>query len=163
MALHYVSRYATSKARIERYLDRKVKERGWAGDHPPDVAVLVDKLAALGYVDDASFAEGRARSMAQSGYGGRRVAAALAVDRIADTDRAPADAVTAAARIEAILRFARRRRAGPFATVAITDPAARQRLFGAFVRAGHDFALTKAVLALAPGESTDALADDDYG
>ena len=45
MALAYVARFATSAARLEAYLARKLRERGWDGKGAPDlVAQLLDKL-----------------------------------------------------------------------------------------------------------------------
>lgn len=158
LALYYVGRFASSKARLARYLMRKLRERGWEGEQPADIAAIVERMAALGYVDDALFAEARARSLSRSGYGRRRVTMALAADRIAEGDRAEADRITADQRIESAQRFARKRRLGPYATAPLADPAARQKALGAFLRAGHDMQLARRILALGPGEELD---DDD--
>jgi regulatory protein len=155
LALHYVGRFASSKARLARYLDRKLRERGWGDECPADVAAIVERMAELGYVDDAVFAEARARSLSRAGYGRRRVTMALAADRIAEVDREEAERVTTDQRVESALRFARKRRLGPHATAALTDPAARQKALGAFLRAGHDMQLARRILALAPGEELD--------
>lgn len=160
LALHYVGRFASSKARLARYLDRKLRERGWDGEQPADIAAIVERMAALGYVDDAIFAEARARSLSRAGYGRRRVALALAADRIADDDRVEADRIVHDEKAASALRFARRRRLGPHAVTPITDPAARQKALGAFLRAGHDLQLARRILALGPGET---LEDDDEG
>ena len=56
LALRYVERYATSRARLSAYLGRKLRERGWAGSDAPPVEALTDRLAELRYVDDAAFA-----------------------------------------------------------------------------------------------------------
>ena len=51
MALAYVARFSTSAARLERYLRRKLRERGWDGEGEPQVAALVERYVDLGYVD----------------------------------------------------------------------------------------------------------------
>ena len=48
LALHYVGRYATTRARLKTYLSRKLKERGWEGGARPDVDALAEKLSGLG-------------------------------------------------------------------------------------------------------------------
>jgi regulatory protein len=48
------------------------------------------------------------------------------------------------------LRFARKRRIGPFASEP-ADPKQRERALSAMIRAGHAFALAKSILDLAPG------------
>ena len=35
LALSYVARFATTRAKLEAYLVRKLRERGWEGDDPP--------------------------------------------------------------------------------------------------------------------------------
>lgn len=141
LALSYVARYATSGARLERYLKRKIREQGWVDDGPaPDVAALVERYAQLGYIDDAGFAQGRQDSLLRRGYGARRVAEALGQDGIAadlrDALRPGESQLRAAA-----LAMARKRRFGPFAS----DPPDRERRekqVAAMLRAGHslDFA-----------------------
>lgn len=161
LALAYVGRFATSRGKLTAYLARKLRERGWQEGAPPaDIAAIVARMAEFGYVDDAAFAEMKARSLTRRGYGARRVASAMTEARIADDDRERADAIIAAERVSAALRFAERRRAGPYAAAPIDDPAQRQRLLAAFLRAGHDFALARAILALAPGDPVDGLMAD---
>ena len=62
LALSYVGRFSTSRARLKAYLGRKLRERGWAGTGEPPIEALTDKLAQLGYVDDRAFALAKARS-----------------------------------------------------------------------------------------------------
>ena len=66
LALAYVARFATSSAKLDGYLRRKLRERGWAGEGEPPVARLVERFVALGYIDDLAFA--RARSGSLSGF-----------------------------------------------------------------------------------------------
>ena len=53
--------------------------------------------------------------------------------------------------VEAALRFARRRRIGPFASAAV-DPKDREKALAAMVRAGHGFGLARAIVGMAPGQ-----------
>lgn len=150
LALHYVGRYATTRAKLAAYLNRKIAERGWEGEGAPPVAGLVDRLSRLGYVDDRAFAEARAASLARRGYGGRRIAEALKVAGIADEDAAPVKASTRAGAYVAALAFARRRRIGPFAD-SLPDRDQRRRLLGAMLRAGHALEISRRIVDAAPG------------
>lgn len=160
LALRYVGRFATSRKRLGDYLRRKLKERGWEGDEEPPVAAIVERLAALGYVDDAVFALSRARSLGARGFGPRRLAGALAQAGIEEDDAQPAMQCSTDGSGEAILRFARRRRIGPFAD-APGDRPTREKWLAAMVRAGHDFALARKIAECPPGQ--EPTADDLTG
>lgn len=152
LALHYVGRYATSRAKLATYLNRKIRERGWAEGHPPaDLSALVEDFSRLGYVDDAAFAASRARSLTQRGYGLRRVAEDLRAKGIEEPDATPAREESEAAKWESADRFARRKRIGPYAIEAAA-PELRQKHLQAFLRAGHGFDLARAFVNAAPGE-----------
>jgi regulatory protein len=165
LALHYAARYATTAAKLQRYLQRKLKERGWAGEAPPDVAGIAARLASLGYVNDRLFAESRTREMTARGLGRRRVAGALAMAGVdGDTSAEALDAAGAAALATAVA-FARRKRIGPFAReVAATDPASRQKAaqkaMAAMLRAGHGLEVARRVLAAPDAAAAEALVDD---
>jgi regulatory protein len=151
LALHYVGRYATSRAKLASYLNRKIRERGWAeGQDAPDIAALVEDFARAGYVDDAGFAASRARSLTQRGYGLRRVSEDLRAKGIDEPDAAPALSESEAERWQSADRFARRRRFGPYASEA-ASPDQQQKQLQAFLRAGHGFEIAKAFVRAAPG------------
>lgn len=150
LALAYVGRFATSKARLKSYLQRKVRERGWQGERAADLEGIAERLAELGYVDDAAYAMAKSRSLTARGYGLRRVGSALRAAGIDEEDSGAARDHAEAEAVEAALRFARKRRIGPFGEPGC-EPAKRERMLAAMIRAGHDFALAKAVLALPPG------------
>ena len=154
LALRYVSRFATTRAKARDYLRRKLRERGWEGGDPPDLEALVAKLAELGYVDDAAFARAKAGSLGARGYGSKRVSQALARAGVSEADGEDARTVAEDGAVEAALRFARRRRIGPFGT-GRPDPATREKALAAMIRAGHAFALAKAIVDAAPGEQPD--------
>lgn len=154
LAIAYVGRFATSRAKLGDYLRRKLRERGWAGEADPDLAGVTDRLAGLGYVDDAAYAVARARALTGRGYGGRRVGQALHAAGIGEEDGGEARALAHEERVEAALKMARRRRVGPFAADPL-DPVQRDKAIAAMLRAGHGFALARAIVDLPPGHSID--------
>lgn len=150
LALTYVGRFATTRAKLAVYLGRKLRERGWGGERPADIDAIVERLSGLGYVDDAAYALSKSRALTARGYGARRVSQSLRAAGIADEDGEEARELAETDKVESALRFARRRRLGPFAAEPV-DPAARERALAAMIRAGHSFALAKAILSLEPG------------
>ena len=155
IALRYVGRFATTRAKLRSYLQRKVRERGWESAGPPDVEAVAERLAALGYVDDAGYALAKSRALAGRGYGKRRLGEALRAAGIGEADGAAALELADADAVSAALRFAERRRLGPFAAQTIDDPAERQKALAAMVRAGHDMALARAIVRMAAGQEVD--------
>jgi len=153
LALAYVGRFATTRARLRSYLLRKVRERGWDGGPAADVDAIAERFAAQGYVDDAAFALSKSRSLTVRGYGLRRVEQSLRSAGVEEADAAPARKHAEEGSVEAALRFAERRRIGPFASEA-ADRKARERAQAAMIRAGHGFGLARAILDLPPGADT---------
>ena len=154
LAISYVGRFATSRAKLTAYLARKLRERGWAGDGEPPIDALADRLTRLGYVDDRAYALAKARSLSARGYGRRRVRQALLQAGITEENSGDADELAAAEAYEAALRFARRRSLGPFA-VSKPDGQGRERAIAAMIRAGHEFRTARAIIDLGPGEFPD--------
>jgi regulatory protein len=155
LALFYAGRYATTRAKLRTYLDRKVKERGWGGSGSPPVERLVEKLAELRYVDDKAFASSRSAALTRRGFGERRVSEALRAAGIAADDAEPAREEARESAWAAALRFAERKRLGPYAETR-ADPAARQKATGAMLRAGHPMDLVRRILNAWPGEIPDS-------
>lgn len=151
LALHYVGRYATSRAKLATYLNRKIRERGWEGAALPDIEALVTDFDRLGYVDDAAFAASRARSLTQRGYGLRRVNEDLRAKGIEEADAQDARSESESHAWASADRFAQRKRIGPYAQ----EPADRelqQKQLQAFLRAGHGFDIAKAFVRAEPGK-----------
>lgn len=163
LALAYVGKYATTRAKLRSYLSRKIRERGWDGERPADLDRLASRLSELGYVDDAAYALAKSRSLSARGYGKRRLADKLRADGVGEEDRASADAHADEQSLAAALRFAERRRLGPFAPES-GDPRRREKWIAAMVRAGHPFGLSRAIVELAPGSEidVDALSEHLY-
>lgn len=150
----YVGRFATTRAKLAQYLRRKLAEKGWEAPRPPEIEPLVEKLARLGYVDDAAFALAKARSLGQRGYGERRVDLALRQAGVDDDDGAPAKAMATSGATAAAIRYAQRRRLGPFAHEP-ADPKRRARALSAMIRAGHSFDLARRLINLPPDPQID--------
>ncbi len=153
-ALAYAGRFATSRAKLAAYLRRKLRERGWEGPDDPPVDEIVARMAALGYVDDRAFATARAASFGRRGYGARRLGAALRAAGIEDEDAVDARDTAEAGAWQAALRFAERRRIGPFAAVE-ADRAGREKAMAAMLRAGHPIGLAQRLVRARPGEIPD--------
>jgi regulatory protein len=147
LALHYVARYATTRAKLARYLARKIADRGWAGDVAADPEAIADRMTDRGYIDDGAFARGKADALLRRGYGERRIGAALRDAGVAHVDRER----DAAREWDAALAYARRRRIGPYAAVQ-ADRDAERRAVAAMLRAGHDFTTARRIVAAPPGE-----------
>lgn len=149
LALSYVARFATTGAKLEGYLLRKLRERGVAQDsdgrvQTPDVAGLVERLIELGYVDDEAYARSRTRDLTARGYGARRVSQALwaaGVDETTREETAPSEATLR----RAAMLLAKKRRFGPFGlTPQDEEPAEtvrkrREKQVAAMLRAGHKY------------------------
>ena len=163
LALAYVARFATSRAKLTRYLSRKIRESEWVEEVDATTAceAVADRMEQLRYLDDRQYAVMRAGAMTRRGLGVQRVKAQLYVDGIAPEDSGEAIDTAEGASISAAVGFARRRRFGPFATRGVDDPKQRERQVGAFLRAGHSLALARRILAIAPGDEAALAALDD--
>lgn len=150
LAFGYVARFATSRAKLASYLARKVRERGWNDADDPDIAAVVDKVVDLGFIDDAAYAGMKASSLTRRGYGKGRVKMALAASGIKGEDGNEALRQAEEQQVASALRFAERRRIGPYADKQ-ADLAARQKALAAMLRAGHPIDLARKIVGAAPG------------
>jgi regulatory protein len=160
LGLRYVGRYATTRAKLRAYLSRKIRERGWDEPREPDLEALANRFASLGYIDDAAYALSKSHALTGRGYGRRRVIEKLRLAGVGEKDGAAAAEHADNEAVASALRFASRRRIGPYAAAA-PDPKLREKWIAAMVRAGHSFALAQAVSRLEPGveADVDALAE----
>lgn len=159
-ALAHLARYAATRAALLRVLERRIAR--WAeatGAEETEVAAaraaarrVVQRLAAVGAVNDAAFAEARARRLARSGRSAVAIAAHLAQRGAGEEAGAAIEAALPdeEAAIAAALIALRRRRLGPFCP----DPAAtRDKALAALARAGFSRRIAEAALATAPEEA----------
>lgn len=135
LALGYVARFATSAAKLEDYLRRKLRERGWEGEGDPLVAAIAARFVANGFIDDLAYARAKSGSLLRRGYGQGRIGQALHAAGIAEEVREEVRPGDAAQR-RAALAMARKRRFGPFGASG-ADRAVREKQIAAMLRAGH--------------------------
>lgn len=146
LGLAYVARFATTRARLEGYLARKVRERGWDGEGEvaARICAIGDKFESAGYIDDAVYARMKTGSLLRRGYGMRRVGEAL---RAAGVDPELRDSArTGEAELrQAVLVLARRRRFGPFGSE-LPDRPLKEKQVAAMLRAGHALDKARAIV-----------------
>jgi regulatory protein len=147
LALTYVARYATTRKKLADYLRRKLQERGGEEEVYAKISLIVERMEALGYINDATFARVKADGLARRGYGPGRVRAVFGQIGIIGEDAAEALEDADAKAFDTALAFARKRRFGPFSTQAAT-PQAQKRELAAMCRAGHSFSVSLRILRL---------------
>jgi regulatory protein len=147
LALTYVGRYATTRAKLLRYLRRKVDGAEWTDDCAADIEAIASKMVASGFVDDQSFAEMRVTGLSRRGFGERRVRQALWQAGVKPEDTEIALSHVSETPWDVALRFAQRKRFGPYAHKP-TSREERQKQVAAFCRAGHDFSIACKILDL---------------
>ncbi|MET1755497.1 RecX family transcriptional regulator [Novosphingobium sp. RD2P27] len=161
LALAYVARFATTRAKLGAYLARKLRERGWEGDGSPDVEALSRRFAEAGYVDDAAFARMKSESLLRRGYGGRRVGDALRAAGVEEDVRADVTPDAAQAR-RAALMLARRRKFGPWGDP-LPDRARREKQIAAMLRAGHTLDNARQIVEATDLATAEAQFDSEVG
>ena len=158
LVLAYVARFATSAPKLEGYLARKLRERGWEGEREADVPALVARFVAAGYVDDAAFARAKAGSMNRRGLGGRRIDQALGAAGIAAPLREEVRPEPREAR-QAAFALARKRRLGPFGAPP-ADRVAREKQVAVLLRAGHRLDMAREVVEAQTIEALEQWVED---
>ena len=111
-------------------------------------------MCELGYVDDTAYALARSQALLSRGYGKHRLSQVLRADGIVEQDSADALSHADEEAVDSALRFAKRRRIGPFAAAKL-DPREREKAIAAMIRAGHSFGIARAIAALEPGAAVD--------
>ncbi|WP_235976484.1 regulatory protein RecX [Sandaracinobacteroides hominis] len=144
IAVRYVERFQTTRARLVRLLRQKLRQRGWEEGLPAaDPEAVAERMVQLGYVNDQAFAEARTRGLVRRGMGAGRVKQALAAYGV-DSELVAA-AVSDVDALGAAVDFAHRKRLGPFGPP-VTEPKARMKQLGAMARAGHGYEVAKRVV-----------------
>jgi regulatory protein len=144
LALAYVARFATTRAKLESYLARKVRERGWDGEAPPALAALSERFESAGYIDDEAYARAKSGSLMRRGYGMRRVGQALGAAGVEEAVRERVSPGETERRAAALV-MVRRKRYGPFASEP-AERAQREKQIAAMLRAGHAMDHVRALL-----------------
>ena len=170
-ALAHLARFAATEAGLRRVLERRIARwsRAAEAEGQPreaiataiaalrvEIASLAKSLVAAGAVNDAVFAEGRARRLARSGHSRRAIAAHLAAKGIETETAAAALPEGEETELLAALAFCRRRRVGPFARVTADAPA-RMKALAALARGGFAQGIARRALAMDPAEAEEML------
>jgi regulatory protein len=170
-ALHYLERYASSRANLRRVLMGKVERSArFHGTDREDgaraVEQLLDRLARAGYLDDAAYARGRAVSLHRAGHGAQAIRMKLrqkgvdedtawaALESLEDEAEAP--------ELAAALRYARKRRLGPYRTPEQREANA-ERDMAALARKGFSLDLARQVVLTDDLETLEAQAGAQPG
>ncbi len=158
-ALTHLSRFAATEAGLVRVLDRRIDRwvraataEGMDPDAAPARRAAREVAAALvqtGVVDDALFAESRARRLTRAGRSRRAVQAHLAAKGVAG-ELAQAALPDPGTELAAALAYARRRRLGPFRAEGADDPERLRREMGAMARAGFPQPVAQQALRMDP-------------
>lgn len=164
-AAAHLARYATTEAGLRRVLVRRVDRWARAADAfgmtqlAPLVAAakqaaaeVARAMAAAGTVDDAAFAESRARRLLRGGRSRRAALAHLAQKGVGAEVAAAALPEEEEAELDAALALCRRRRIGPFATGEM-PPELRLKALAAMARAGFGRGIAERALEMDPGEA----------
>lgn len=164
-ALHYLERYATSSAHLRRLMRAKAeRSRAAHGAEATagagEIEALIGRLEALGLLDDAAFARGRARALHRRGSSARAIRAALSEKGVAAEIVEAALAALAEEMQEpelaAALAYARRRRLGPYRADAELRAAMRERDLAALGRRGFGYEVARRVIDAADPETLEA-------
>lgn len=150
-ALHYLERFASSRANLVRVLMRKADRSiaHWGGERE-DAAHLAEavaaKLAALGYLDDGAYAEAKVRSLRRKGASTRLIKATLAAKGVeAEAAHGAMAEEEDEAELAAAFTLARRRRLGPFRPAG-ARAAFRDKDMAALGRAGFSWEVVRKVV-----------------
>ena len=155
-ALTHLSRYAATEAGLVRVLDRRIARWARAAGAADEDVILSRRtarevaraLVGSGAVDDAAFAEARARRLVRAGRSRRAVAAHLAAKGVG-SEQAQAAMPDPEAEFLAAIAFVRRRRIGPFG-----DPDAEPaRPLAAMARAGFPRDVAERALQMSRDEA----------
>lgn len=158
-AHHYVKRFPTTVANLERVLTRRIdRDARLQGEQSEQMRAslercrerVIKQLVAAGLVDDSAFARGLATSLKRRGLPKFRIRQKLRDKGVGETDR---DAALALLDEEdedpdhvAAWHLARRRRLGPFRLDDEARQARREKDLGVMARAGFPYGLAKQVI-----------------
>lgn len=161
-ALAHLARYATTRQGLVRVLDRRVDRwlrRAGETDALAKVELrrwvreVAGRLVASGVIDDAAFAEARARTLTRAGRSRRAVAAHLGARGVDQGIVAEATQDDPETELAACLALTRRRRIGPFRRPEAEPDLAREMAM--IARAGFSHETARRAMAM---EAEEALA-----
>ena len=155
LALRYVGRFATTRAKLRAYLARKVRERGWDGAANPIWTRSRSISRRLGYVDDAAYAMAKSHALTGAVFGKRAASEQLHVAGIGEEDGERRATMPMPRRSLPLCVSPSAGRLGRSRPRRVTDPGQRQKALAAMTCAGHGFGLARAIVGLRPGMPID--------
>jgi regulatory protein len=168
-AVAHLARFAATEAGLRRVLMRRVDRWKRAaeafGMTETEAAVaagkqaaaeVAKKMVASGSVDDAAFAQSRARRLLRGGKSRRAALAHLAAKGVDNETAAAALPEGEEAELDAALAFCRRRRIGPFGP-AEPGTEERRKAMAALARGGFGRDVAQRALGMEPGLAEDRL------
>ena len=152
-AMFYLERYDSSSGHLRRLLRRKISVSARVHGTDPEAGAaaverLIARLTELGLLDDSRYARERVRSLRARGTSAAMIRAKLRAKSlpaaVIDAALAGGEDDAAARELLAALRYAKRRRLGPFRP---EDRAARrERDLAALGRQGFDYEIARRVV-----------------
>jgi regulatory protein len=167
-ALAHLARYAATEAGLRRVLERRLdrwkrqaQQNGLdavaiaiqAASAVNAVREVVERLVKAGAVNDAAYAESRARSLVRAGRSRRAVSAYLVAKGVDPATAAAAMPTPDESELAAALVLARKRRIGPYRQAEVPDEAGRRRELGVLARAGFSRSVAHQALAMDPDQA----------
>ena len=171
-AVDYLGRYASSRHKLAQILQR-FATRKLSDYDPQDIRAALkntlDQCVKLGYIDDRQFAVTTARNQRRLGRSQAMIRQRLRQHALDDATivqaLAEADEDSVNGDLNAAIRFAQRRRLGPFANrTSVSHPRhdpqqLRQRGLGAMARAGFSIATSRKIIEHDDPDTIDELLD----
>ncbi|MCB1680618.1 MAG: RecX family transcriptional regulator [Alphaproteobacteria bacterium] len=159
--LYYLQRFAASKKHFKSVMARKVRRSCQA--HPEQdlasclkmVDDLADKFEAAGLLNDAVYVRGILASLLRQGRSLKAIRAKLLIKGLSEAQISESLAQyheeeglsLAETDLQSALRFARRKKIGPFRR-GPKEPSILQKELGVFARAGFSYDLSKTVVEM---------------
>lgn len=170
-ALFYLERYVSSEANLRRILRRKVKRsfEVHGGDFEEAdrwIDELILRLRRNGFLDDAAYARGLARSLHRRGKSARAIEGKLREKGVEasqiETALMELEEEKPNSEFQAAVAFARRRRLGPFRERS-TREERRERDLAALGRQGFSYALARRVIEAEDAGELEAILANEAG
>lgn len=169
-ALDYLGRYASSRYKLAQVLQR-FAARKLADYDPRDIGAAIqhtlDQCTQFGYIDDRQFAVAKVRSQRRLGRSEAAIRQKLRQhaldDAIIGQALAEVDEESVDGDLKAAIRFAQRRRLGPFSNRAsgsrqhLDIQQLRQRELGAMARAGFSVTISLKIIESDDPDTIEAL------
>lgn len=162
-AVRHLDRYSSSASNLRSVLLRRIRRVEQAQDESfPEASSWIDAtvadLVARGYLDDRKYARSLATNMRERGNSARRIESQLSSKGVSRAlAREIVDEVSGAGgEIAAALRYAKRRRLGPYRLDLETRKERRERDLSALGRSGFSYDIASRIIEAEDPETLEA-------